>query len=397
MRLAVELYDTVIGTLDGSPRTFDFTAAEAGIERFGMNSPVLSTTIPLVPAPRRGQATRRRNWFAELLPEGDQYASMLRQGQLRDGDVPGFLARYGRDIAGAVQLWDLDDPTEPKTPSSRPVTAEQIREILEDPLGTPLANAPILGKSSLGGVQPKVVLVRTADGWAQALGGYPTTHILKPQLSGDLAPVIYDEEYGSRLARRLGLMDYRTEIQVFDGLPALVIERYDRQEGRRLHQEDFSQALGASGNQKYQELGGIVSLERVAGTLRRYAPEEDLRHLARMVITTVAIGNLDQHTKNLGLLHYADGSVRVAPAYDLAPQAQYANDGKLALAVNREYRHASARLRRTPRARHPLTPSRRPRRRGRPRSIAAECPRGLRASDVELLPFVLRHPGEIDA
>jgi serine/threonine-protein kinase HipA len=125
---------------------------------------------------------------------------------------------------------------------------------------------------------------------------------------GDKATVIFDEEYGSRLARRLGLASFETRVEEFDGLATLVIERYDRVGGRRVHQEDLSQALGASGNEKYQEIGGV--------------------------------GNLDMHTKNIGLLHPTDGPVRLAPAYDVVPQAHMKNDGKLALAVNRKYRHA---------------------------------------------------------
>lgn len=161
MRLAVELYDTVVGTLNGDFRTFDFTPTAEGIDRFGTNSPVLSTTIPLIPNQRRNRATRRRNWFAELLPEGDQYDYMLTQGQLRRDDTPAFLARYGRDVAGALQIWDLDDPTEPKTPTIRLVNRRQVRNLLEDPIGSPLANDADAGKSSLGGVQPKVVLAQT--------------------------------------------------------------------------------------------------------------------------------------------------------------------------------------------------------------------------------------------
>jgi len=340
MRLAVELYDTRVGVLDGDARTFDFTPSAEGIQAFGTASSVLSVTIPLVDRPRRDQAGRRRNWFSELLPEGSQYDYMLQQGGLRAGDTPGFLARYGRDVAGALQVWDLDDPTEPRTPGLRPVSRADIRRLLEDPIGAPLANDPEAGKSSLGGVQPKVVLVKNDDGWAQALGGHPTTHILKPRLDGDKQTVIYDEEYGSRIARRLGLLDYATAVDDFDGLAALVVERYDRVDGQRVHQEDFSQALGASGNQKYQEVGGVVSLARIAELLKRHAPEADLIRLARMVILAVASGNLDLHTKNLGLLHTADGRVALAPAYDVVPQAHLRNDGRLALAVNKKYRHA---------------------------------------------------------
>lgn len=340
MRLALELYGTVLGTLTGDGRTFDFIPTREGTDRFGANSPVLSVVIPLAPSQRRDHATRRRNWFSELLPEGDQYDHMLAQGGLRRDDTPAFLARYGRDVAGALQVWDLDDPMEPRTPSIKKVSPTEVRGLLEDPIGSPLANDPRSGKSALGGVQPKVVLVKTADGWAQALGGYPTTHILKPQLTGDRASVIYDEEYGSRIARRLGLADFGTSIELLDGLPALVIERYDRHDGRRLHQEDFSQALGASRNQKYQEIGGVVSFQRIADTLKTHAPEQDLLRLARMVVLAVGIGNLDLHTKNLGLLHPIDGDVTLAPAYDVVPQAHMANDGRTALAVNGKYRHA---------------------------------------------------------
>ncbi|WP_291380522.1 HipA domain-containing protein [Demequina sp.] len=339
MPLAVELHGTIIGTLEGDARSFDFIPSAEAVERFGANSSVLSVAIPLVPRQRRDQSGRRRNWFAELLPEGDQYDYMLQQAGLRAGDTPRFLARYGRDMAGALQLWDLDDPAEPAEPGVRPVTAAQIRGLLEDPIGSPLANAPQVGKSSLGGVQPKIVLARTDEGWAQALGGHPTTHILKPQLKGDKATVIFDEEYGSRLARRMGLATFQTRVEEFDGLAALVIERYDRVDGQRVHQEDFSQALGASQNQKYQEMGGVVSLRRVAETLVRHAPGQDLARLARMVILAVGIGNLDMHAKNIGLLHPADGSVQLAPAYDVVPQAHLNNDGKIALAVNRKYRH----------------------------------------------------------
>lgn len=338
MRLAVELDATLIGSLDGDSRSFDFHPHEEGIERFGVNSSALSVAIPLVPAPRRDQAPRRRNWFSELLPEGDQYDYLLAQAGIRRGDTLAFLARYGRDVTGALQVWDLDDPGEPVSPDVRPLTDAQVRTLLDDPLGTPLGNDATLGRSSLGGVQPKVVLTRTPDGWSQPLGGFPSTHIIKPRLSGDLSTVIYDEEFGARLMRQIGLAAFSTSVETFDGLPALVIERFDRSDGYRIHQEDFSQVLGAERNEKYQEVGGVVNLKRIAEILRRHAQQGDVRRLAEMVTAAVALGNLDMHTKNLGLLHPVSGEVLLAPAYDFVPQAPISGDGKLALAVNGKYR-----------------------------------------------------------
>ena len=341
MRLAVELSGTVVGTLTGDVRSFDFIPSAAGIERFGTNSTALSVTLPLTPTQRKDLAGRRRNWFSELLPEGDQYDFMLAQGGLRRGDTLGFLARYGRDVAGALQLWDVDDPTEPRIPALRSLAEKDIRALLEDPVRSPLANDREAGKSSLGGVQPKVVLVRTGESWSQSLGGYPTTHILKPQLSGRHHSVIFDEEYGARISRRMGLADFDASVEDFDGLKALVIERFDRDSNGRVHQEDFSQALGASGNQKYQSMGGVVSLHRIAQTLQKFAPRPELIRFARYVVLAVGIGNLDMHTKNIGLIHSGSGDVSLAPAYDVVPQAHLSNDGELALAVNRTYRHAS--------------------------------------------------------
>lgn len=56
-------------------------------------------------------------------------------------------------------------------------------------------------------------------------------------------------------------------------MSAVVIERYDRApeapEGR-IHQEDFNQALGAAGSQKYQPNDGEVALA-VAGEYRHAA------------------------------------------------------------------------------------------------------------------------------
>ena len=54
-------------------------------------------------------------------------------------------------------------------------------------------------------------------------GRPPSTHILKPQLSGHYSNVIFDEEYGSRLARKLRLALHATEVRQFGGTQALVI------------------------------------------------------------------------------------------------------------------------------------------------------------------------------
>jgi serine/threonine-protein kinase HipA len=173
--------------------------------------------------------------------------------------------------------------------------------------------------------------------------GYPSTHILKP-VPGGHPTTIFDEEYGSRLARAVGLLDYSVELAEFAAESALVIERYDRSAAHpdgRVHQEDMNQALGARGNEKYQRLGGKVTLRRIARLLASRRDDTSLARFARLVTLSVAVGNLDAHAKNISLLRLPDGSARLAPAYDIVPQAHEGNDGELALAVNDRYAHAA--------------------------------------------------------
>lgn len=61
MHLAVELYGMRIGMISGGERTFDLVVADESMERFGVNSTVLSVTMPLTVTPRRDHAGRRRN------------------------------------------------------------------------------------------------------------------------------------------------------------------------------------------------------------------------------------------------------------------------------------------------------------------------------------------------
>jgi serine/threonine-protein kinase HipA len=224
----------------------------------------------------------------------------------------------------------------------------QVAVLLVHAQDNPLANRRPGGKTSLAGVQDKLVLVRDGRRWARALDGYPSTHIVKPASTDPTA--LYDEEYGARLARAVGLACHETWIDTFAGVPALVIERFDRDRGvpgGRIHQEDFNQALGAAGDAKYQRYGGKVSLARVAQVLAEQDRQpgadggDSVRRLLAMVTFAAAVGNLDLHAKNLSLLHPLDAPPTLAPAYDVVPMAHQPTDGEMAMAVDREYHHAA--------------------------------------------------------
>ena len=144
-----------------------------------------------------------------------------------------------------------------------------------------------------------------------------------------------------------GLTRHPVRIEDFDGIDALVIERYDRSndaQSNRIHQEDFNQVLGAQGSEKYQEYGGKVSAKRIAQTLARFGVEEDITGFASQLVFAVAIGNLDMHAKNISILHFPDDTIALAPAYDQVPLRHQTTDGRMALAINGEYKHSNISL-----------------------------------------------------
>ncbi|HVX19729.1 MAG TPA: HipA domain-containing protein [Acidimicrobiales bacterium] len=344
--LVVELYGSHLGVLAGTWRTFDFLPDPAAVAELGIDSPILSLSIPLAVVPVRARKGRRQNFFRELLPEGRMLTRLAQEAGLGEHDAIGLLRHYGRDVAGALQIWDPDVPGEPRQPALEPLSGAGVADMLVHVQLNPLGNKPAGGKTSLAGVQDKIVLARTEEGWNRVIDGWPSTHILKPE-SSDHPTSIYDEELGARFARALGLTTFSTWIETFDGVPAVVIERYDRSPDApqgRIHQEDFNQALGVAGDQKYQKYGGRVSLERVARVFSLTGDRDSMERLFKFVVLSVAVGNLDLHTKNLSLLHRPDGSMTLAPAYDVVPQVHQPNDGEVALAIAGEHRHAALTL-----------------------------------------------------
>ncbi|SCX03684.1 type II toxin-antitoxin system HipA family toxin [Candidatus Aquiluna sp. UB-MaderosW2red] len=341
--LNVELHGELVGRLIGqSKRNFDFVADPAALEKYGLGSQVLSVAVPLLRSSTGGKADRRRNYFAELLPEGESLERLAGNLRVPTDDVLRLLAQFGRDVAGAVEIFDPELPGEPKTPALAPVTEIMVAALLRNVKGEPFANAPRRGRTSLAGVQGKIVLARANNSWNRVLDGYPSTHILKPS-STDYPTMIFDEEYGQRICRLLGIANFEVEIEAFDGLDCLVIQRFDRtldKQPKRIHQEDMNQALGASRNEKYQEYGGKVSLKRVSQVISRSLEADSLTRLLRQVTISLAIGNLDMHAKNISIFHFEDGQIAPTPAYDMVPQTHLGSDGRMALAINNQYIHS---------------------------------------------------------
>jgi len=131
-----------------------------------------------------------------------------------------------------------------------------------------------------------------------------------------------------RLAAALELPAAQVAVRKAGGKSYLLVTRYDRQveptgDVRRLHQEDFCQALGLPPDRKYQSENG-PSFKASFQLLRRAAaqPGVEVLKLADAAIFNVIIGNADAHGKNFSLL-YLGSVVTLAPLYDLICTAAY--------------------------------------------------------------------------
>jgi HipA-like C-terminal domain len=119
-----------------------------------------------------------------------------------------------------------------------------------------------------------------------------------------------------------GIRSPETWAERIGNVPCLISKRYDRVQGasgeivRRLHQEDFCQALGYPSSRKYQQEGG-PSLRECFQMIRVWSttPVLDIRHMLDAVIFAAVTGNADAHGKNHSFLYVQD-TRRMAPLYD---------------------------------------------------------------------------------
>jgi serine/threonine-protein kinase HipA len=174
---------------------------------------------------------------------------------------------------------------------------------------------------SLAGAQSKLPVVLVDGAVALPAPGQPTTHILKPPISRFKATT-ENEAFVMRLAAAIGLDVAPVEPRVVKDRTFLLVKRHDRSIGddgnvRRIHQEDFCQALGVPSETKYASEGG-PTFKDCFELVRRVAarPAVDVLKLLDAVIFNAIAGNADAHGKNFSILH-GDKGPSLAPLYDL--------------------------------------------------------------------------------
>jgi serine/threonine-protein kinase HipA len=315
--LPVYFEQRLVGTIDVSKTGPGFTYDEGWIRLRGAFP--ISTTMPL----RRDEVGPDifLPWAANLLPENEQLRTLGQLLGMARSDVIGLLSAIGGDTAGALSI---GQPGRTSSVQWRPLaTPDELEAVLEE-----LPNKPFLvgeeGVSmSLAGAQSKLaVAVDERHRICIPMNGSPSTHILKPD-APRLPGGVQNEAFCLTLARRMKIPTPDVTTGRAGKRTFLLVKRYDRTDvggrWRRVHQEDYCQALGLPPSAKYESnQTGIrgPNLKDMFEVTRRHLPATEIIRLLDLVVLNILCCNTDAHAKNYSIMIRGNGA-SLAPIYDI--------------------------------------------------------------------------------
>jgi serine/threonine-protein kinase HipA len=315
--LPIYFEQRLVGTIHAGPKGPGFAYDRRWLETKGAFP--ISTTMPL--GPDRIGPDLFVPWAANLLPESEQLRAVGQFLGMASGDVIGLLSAIGRDTAGALSIGKYGG-TSPVfwRPLQKP---EELETMIEELPRKPFLVGEEGVSMSLAGVQSKLAVgVDEAGRICVPLEGAPSTHILKPD-SERLPGGVQNEAFCLRLANRLGIPTPRITTGTTGKRAYLLVTRFDRVAAngrwRRLHQEDFCQALGKPPSAKYESNRTGVpgpTLSDMFEAARQLLPPNDIVRLLDMVVFNVIACNTDAHAKNYSIMIKAGGA-GLAPLYDV--------------------------------------------------------------------------------
>jgi serine/threonine-protein kinase HipA len=285
-------------------------------------------------------------YFGGLLPEGDnaRVAIARKYGANPRNDFS-LLKAIGYDCAGAVSFHNPDEavhPVEYRELKGKFLSEKKLAEYINDLPRKPLFLEAEGLRLSLAGAQDKAAVCLIDNEISIPIEGSPTTHILKPAIK-NFDETVENEYICLKVANSLGIKTPDVEIRSADGIKYLLIQRYDRHINtkgliKRIHQEDFCQALGIATAYKYQSHGG-AGLNQCYDLLKNvYMAAIDRNQFTERIVFNYLIGNTDAHCKNFSLLHYEQNKTVLAPAYDILSTAIYSDlSTKMAMKIGGHY------------------------------------------------------------
>jgi len=306
----------------------EFIYSDSWLEQGGAAIP-LSLSLPLTDKVHKGD--RVYNYFDNLLPDSMDIRNRIQAQFGATTNQPfDLLSQIGRDCVGAIQLVseraEVDVKKIEGTPLSDKEIAQELRNYKTLPLGMSRDQA---FRISIAGAQEKTALLMQNGKWQRPSGATPTTHIFKLPIGRiehadiDLSDSVENEWLCLEILRSFGLPVPVANIEMFEDIKVLVVERFDRQLAKdkswliRQPVEDMCQANGVAPALKYESDGGpgiFPIMELLKSSLR---PEADRKQFMKTIFLFWLLGAIDGHAKNFSIFLKQGGRFNLTPVYDV--------------------------------------------------------------------------------
>lgn len=263
-------------------------------------------------------------FFNGLLPENNEVRKLIgaKYGINPNNDFS-VLKAIGYDCPGAVSFLAENNNSELKEyyeMRGKLVSDKDlekfINELPQKPLGIGANNLRL----SLAGIQTKTAVLLIDGRINLPMSFTPTSHILKPAIR-EFKETVENEYICMKTAEKLGLNTAKVEIKSAGDIKYLLVERFDREfkDGKikRLHQEDFCQALNVASAYKYESDGGVDFSKAFDLLKKTTRPAIYIKEFINLMIFNYLILNNDAHGKNFSILYKDNGEIELAPAYDI--------------------------------------------------------------------------------
>ena len=246
-------------------------------------------------------------FFDNLVSEGWLEQAQSRLLGKRQVSRFELLLAFGFDCAGAVSILD----PEPSELKQMMLNIDDQKEM-----------AMLTSRASLSGVQPKLAIIDEGGKFRTTRINELSTYIAKFPSPGH-SNLVENEYLTTRAFKALLPDDNVVELNIIQILgidePALLIKRFDRSEGGRIHFEEFNQLLDRRSRIKYdgshKEMADFIYQTDNCIPAQAYI-------LYRRIIVGLLLGNTDMHLKNFAMFHGPQG-LRLSPSYDQVAASLY--------------------------------------------------------------------------
>ena len=171
-------------------------------------------------------------------------------------------------------------------------------------------------------------------------------YLLKPVPLMEYGELLEDVAKNEHFTMQLASQVFKLEtaknalIAFSDGELAYITKRFDRVDGIKIKQEDFSSLAGCTEQSHGKNYKYDYSYEEIGGLIKHCLPSYKIEVLKffKLVLFNYLVGNGDAHLKNFSVLQRSTKDYGLSPAYDLLSSSLHLpNESRTALELFKEY------------------------------------------------------------